>query len=65
LVVTLQMIVLDELGDREAEVALAEGNQLAEALGLDGQHEALRERVEVGAAGREPKALDASGTEDR
>ena len=48
LVVALEMVVLDELGDRESKVAFAERDQLAQALRLDGQDEALRERVEFG-----------------
>ena len=65
LVVALEVVVLDERRDRKAEVALAQRNELAEALGLDGEHEALRECVEVGAEGGELEALDACGAEDR
>jgi hypothetical protein len=45
LVVALAVVVLDELRDREAKVALTEGNELAQALGLDREHEAFRKRV--------------------
>jgi len=45
--VALEMVVLDEPGDRETEVALTERNELAEALELDGEHEAFREGVRV------------------
>jgi hypothetical protein len=34
LVVSLEMVVLDELRDREAEVALTERNELVQALGF-------------------------------
>jgi hypothetical protein len=43
--------VLDELRDREAEVAFTERNELVEALRLDGEHEAFRDGVQVGASG--------------
>jgi hypothetical protein len=52
------------LADRQAEVVLSEGDELAQALGLDGQHETLCERVEVGAEGRELEARDACGAEN-
>ena len=65
LVVALEVIVLDELGDREAEVALAEGNELVEALGLDGEHEAFRERVQVWTSSGELEALDTCSAENR
>jgi hypothetical protein len=65
LVVALEMVVLDELRDRDADVALTERNELVEALRLDGEHEAFRDGVQVGASGRELEALDAGGAEDR
>jgi hypothetical protein len=34
-VVALEVVVLNELGDREAEVALTERNELVEALGVE------------------------------
>jgi hypothetical protein len=39
------MVVLDELRDRDAEVAFTERNELVEALRLDGEHEAFRDCV--------------------
>jgi hypothetical protein len=42
--------VIDELRDRDAEVALTERNELVEALRLDGKHKPLRHGVQVGAS---------------
>jgi hypothetical protein len=56
LVVPLEMVVLDELRDREPEVALTERNELAQALGLEREHKPLGDRVQVGALGREFEA---------
>ena len=63
--IALDMVVLDELGDGVPQVPLTKRHQLAEALGLDGQHELLREGVQVRAVRRELEALDASLTKDR
>jgi len=45
----LLMIVVDELHQRLPKMGLAEGDDLVEALGLDGEDEALGEGIEVGA----------------
>jgi hypothetical protein len=42
LVMALEMVVRDELRDREAEVALARRNELVQALLLDREYEARR-----------------------
>jgi hypothetical protein len=47
LMVALEVVVLDELGDGEAEMPLPEQHELVEALGLDRQDKPLGERVEV------------------
>ena len=49
--VALEMIVLDELRDRDVEVALSERNVLVEALGLDREHEAFSHGIQVGVCG--------------
>ena len=46
MVVAHEVVVLDELGDREAEVALAERNELVRTLGVEGEHEAFRENIQ-------------------
>jgi hypothetical protein len=48
LVVALDIVMLDELRDREPKVALAEGNEFVEAFALDREHEAFRKRVQIG-----------------
>jgi hypothetical protein len=48
LVVALEMIVRDELRDRQAEVALTERNELVEAFALDREHESLRKAFKFG-----------------
>ena len=45
LMVSFVMVVFDELRDREAKVALTEGNELAQALGLDREYKAFRKCV--------------------
>jgi hypothetical protein len=45
LVVALEMVVLDELRDRDTQMALTERNELVEAFGLDRQHEAFRDGI--------------------
>ena len=45
LVIAFEVVVLDELRDREAKVALTEGNELAQALGLDREYKAFRKCV--------------------
>src|SRR3954447_25062976 len=47
LVVALAVVGLDELGDREPEVALTERNELVEALGLEREHEAFCDGIQV------------------
>jgi hypothetical protein len=49
------------LADRGAQMALAEKNELVEALALDGTDEALGVCVEVGTARRQADRGDASG----
>ena len=39
------VVVMDELGQDRAQVALAEGYQVVEALAADRPHPALRDRV--------------------
>jgi hypothetical protein len=51
LVVALEMIVRDELRDRQAEVALAERNKLVETFTLDRKHKAFRICVQMRAVG--------------
>lgn len=48
--IALAVIVLDELRDCEAEVALTERNDLVEALGLERKHKPLRDGVQIGAS---------------
>jgi hypothetical protein len=43
------VVVVDEFGQDRAQVALANGYQVVEALGADGPHPALRNRVARGA----------------
>jgi hypothetical protein len=43
--VALEVVVLDELGDGEAQMPLSEQHEIVEALGLDRQDEPLGERV--------------------
>ncbi|HEY8953768.1 MAG TPA: hypothetical protein VIP78_14565 [Candidatus Dormibacteraeota bacterium] len=50
---------MDELGQDRAQVALAEGYQVVEALAADGPHPALRNRVRAGRLNRRPQTLDA------
>jgi hypothetical protein len=57
LVVALQMVVLDELRDRDTKVAFTERDELVEAFRLDGEHEAFREGVQVGASSWELEAV--------
>src|SRR5690349_13921010 len=65
LVIALEMIVLGELGDREAEVAFTERNELVKAFGFDREHEALRDRIQVRALRRQLEAPDAGRAKDR
>src|SRR5689334_725346 len=58
------MVVLDELRDRDLEMALTEWNKLVEALRFDGEHEAFRDCVQVGASCWELEPLDAGSAED-
>ena len=51
--------MLDELRDREAEVALTERNELVRALRFSGKHKPLGDRIQIWASGRELEALDA------
>ena len=46
-------------------MALTEWNELVEALRFDGEHEAFRDGVQVGASSWELEALDAGGAEGR
>lgn len=65
LVIAFEVVVLDELRDREAKVALTEGNELAQALGLDREYKAFRKCVQIWAAGRELEARDARSAQNR
>lgn len=48
--VAFEMVVIDELRDRDAKVALTKWYELVEALRSDGEHETFREGVRVGAS---------------
>jgi hypothetical protein len=48
LVIPLPMVMLDELGDRPAEMTFTERDDPAQTFVLDGPYEALRVRVRVG-----------------
>jgi hypothetical protein len=63
--VALEMIVRDELRDRQAEVALAERNTLVDTFTFDREHEAFRKCVQVRAVSRVLEAFDTGGAEDR
>jgi hypothetical protein len=53
-----------ELADRETKMPLAERNQLAQALALDGQQEAFDESVQIGAVRWQSRASDARRGKD-
>jgi hypothetical protein len=48
LVIALGMVMRDELANDDAEVALAERDDVTKAFLLDGSHEAFREGIEIG-----------------
>jgi hypothetical protein len=58
LVVALGVVVGDVFSDGCAEVVLAQEHELAEALALDGAHEAFSVGVQVGAARRQADKHD-------
>jgi hypothetical protein len=60
--VALDVVVLDELGDRATKVPLAKRDHLRQALRLDRQDEALRVGVQVGTAGGQLDAGHAGAT---
>ena len=64
LVIALEMIVLGELRDREAEVAFTERNKLVEAFGFDREREPFGDGIQVGALRRQLEARDAGSAED-
>lgn len=51
--VTLSVVVFDELLDDESAVSLAQGDDVVETLATDGANEALGEGVEIWAVGRQ------------
>ena len=57
----LLMVVMAELHQHLPKVSLAEGDDLVEALGLDGEDEAFDEGVEVGAMRGKTDADHCSG----
>jgi hypothetical protein len=64
LVVSFEMVVLDELPHRPAKMPLAKRNELVQALRLDRQHEPLRVRIQVGTPCRQLDALDSRCAKD-
>jgi hypothetical protein len=53
------VVVVDELGQDRAQVALAEGYQVVEAIAAHGPNPALRDRVGARRPNRRPQTLDA------
>jgi hypothetical protein len=53
------VVVADELGQDPAQVVLAEGNQMVEALPADCSDPAFADRVRAGRLNRGPQTLDA------
>src|SRR5262249_322546 len=51
LVVALEMVVLDELGDRAAKVASPSGTSLSRHSDFDGEHEAFATAFRLGLCG--------------
>lgn len=60
LVMTLSVVVLDELANDEPKVRFAEGDDVVEAFASSGSNEALGKCVQIGAMGRQPNSSDAS-----
>ena len=65
LVVSLFVIVGDELAQRAVQHAFADADQLGQALVLDGAHEPLGERVPVGRAADSEHGCYPGGLKDR
>lgn len=61
---TLGIVVLDELPNDQPKVSLAEGDDVIETLALNGADEALGKRIQIRALGWEFEWLDASVAED-
>jgi hypothetical protein len=53
------VVVGDEFGQDRAQVALAKGYQVVEAIAADGPNPALRDRVGARRPNRRPQTLDA------
>ena len=62
--ISLHVIVLDELADDEAQVLLAERNDVPETLLPDGSNEPLRVCVQVRAPRRQTKQLNVRSGQD-
>ncbi len=64
LVISFEMIMLDELSNDVAQVALAQRNELVQTLGLDGEHKPFGDGVQVRAARRQAHGGHAAGAQD-
>ena len=64
LVITLEVIVFNILGDRGAKMPLSQYDHLVKALALYRQNESLGVRIQIGTSRRQLHALDSSRSEN-